>query len=92
MQTRPIARWVIPREVPLAGQDALSVRESEILTLIAGGLTSAAIGRRLSISSRTVEKHVENLHRKIGVNSSIAAIQYILTCRNGRTSERSMTT
>jgi DNA-binding NarL/FixJ family response regulator len=36
----------------------LSLREREVLKLMAGGLGNAAIGRRLRVSERTVEKHV----------------------------------
>jgi DNA-binding CsgD family transcriptional regulator len=36
----------------------LSPRERDVLALMAGGLGNAAIGRRLHVSERTVEKHV----------------------------------
>jgi two-component system, NarL family, response regulator NreC len=44
---------------------ALTVRESEILDLVGQGHTSNEIGRRLSISARTVEHHRASLMRKL---------------------------
>jgi DNA-binding CsgD family transcriptional regulator len=44
----------------------LSVRELEVLTLVAGGLTNLQIGRRLAISPKTVAKHVEHTLAKLG--------------------------
>ncbi|MCP1694780.1 DNA-binding CsgD family transcriptional regulator [Citrobacter farmeri] len=50
----------------------LSVRELDVLTLIAAGDTSASISSRLSLSLRTVEKHTENLLRKTSTASRTA--------------------
>jgi ATP/maltotriose-dependent transcriptional regulator MalT len=44
----------------------LTRREREILGLVAEGLTDRAIGSRLFISHRTVERHVSNLLAKLG--------------------------
>ena len=41
-------------------------REAEVLRLVAEGLTDRAIGGRLFISHRTVERHVSNLLAKLG--------------------------
>jgi DNA-binding CsgD family transcriptional regulator len=51
----------------------LSVRELEVLTLLAGGLTNAQIGRRLGISPKTVAKHVEHTLNKLGAASRTEA-------------------
>jgi two-component system response regulator NreC len=45
---------------------ALSVRETEVLTLIAEGYTNGEIASRLSLSVRTVESHRAHIHRKTG--------------------------
>ena len=58
-------------EAPITGEDAafalLSPREREVLALITEGLANAEIGRRLSISEKTVRNHISNLFDKLGV-------------------------
>jgi DNA-binding NarL/FixJ family response regulator len=53
----------------------LSSREEQVLRLLAEGLTDREIGDRLVISSRTVETHVGNLLRKLGVRNRAQAAQ-----------------
>jgi DNA-binding CsgD family transcriptional regulator len=43
----------------------LSARESDVLTLVAGGRTDRQIGAELFISHRTVERHVSNILAKL---------------------------
>ncbi|MFB1296691.1 response regulator [Mycobacterium sp. pW049] len=50
------------RDDPLG---ALSVREREVLTLMAEGLSNAGIGRRLWVTEGTVEKHVRSILTKL---------------------------
>jgi DNA-binding NarL/FixJ family response regulator len=57
------------------GEWDLSVREEQVLRLLAEGLTDREIGERLVISSRTVETHVGNLLRKLGVRNRAQAAQ-----------------
>jgi DNA-binding NarL/FixJ family response regulator len=47
----------------------LTDREFEVAELVTDGLTNHAIARRLSVAARTVETHVENIRRKLQVNS-----------------------
>ncbi|WP_329429431.1 helix-turn-helix transcriptional regulator [Streptosporangium sp. NBC_01495] len=51
----------------------LSVRESDVLRLVAGGRTSEGIARTLEISPRTVEKHLANIYAKLGVTNRTEA-------------------
>jgi DNA-binding CsgD family transcriptional regulator len=51
----------------------LSIRELEVLTLIAGGHTNVQIAHRLAIAPRTVAKHVEHLLAKLGAASRTEA-------------------
>lgn len=45
--------------------DSLSVREREVLALMAEGLTNMGIGQRLFLSSRTVETHIAAIFAKL---------------------------
>ncbi len=54
-------------------EEPLSTREMEVLRLLAQGLTNQQIAERLVISVRTVKKHVENIHGKLGVQNRTQA-------------------
>ena len=60
------------------GKKGLSKRESEVLRWVARGKTNGEIGTILSISSRTVSKHLENIYEKLGVESRTAAVVEML--------------
>lgn len=59
-------------------QDDLTPRELEVLTLIAEGLTNAEIADRLVISVKTVDRHRENLMRKLNLHHRIDLVKYAL--------------
>lgn len=54
----------------------LTSREMEVLEHVATGETNREIGARLSISERTVERHLTNIYRKLRVSSRAAATAY----------------
>ncbi len=51
----------------------LTIRELEVLRLVSQGKTNADIGLALSISEKTVEKHMDAIFRKLGVVSRVEA-------------------
>ncbi|HEX6445856.1 MAG TPA: LuxR C-terminal-related transcriptional regulator [Streptosporangiales bacterium] len=60
----------------------LSARERQVLALVAEGRTDRAIGHRLGVSVRTVQKHLEHAYAKLGVNDrTSAALRFV----SGRT-------
>lgn len=58
--------------------DHLTVREVEILRLVAEGQTDAQIADHLVISPRTVNAHLTSIYRKIQVSSRSAATRYAI--------------
>ncbi len=53
--------------------EGLSPRESEVLALVAEGLTNQMIASRLAISINTVKEHVSTLLEKLAVGNRAAA-------------------
>jgi DNA-binding NarL/FixJ family response regulator len=49
-------------------------REQQVLELLAAGLANRAVAARLGISTRTAQKHVENLFKKFNVHERGALI------------------
>jgi DNA-binding CsgD family transcriptional regulator len=56
----------------------LTARESEVIELIARGMTNREIAELLVVSVRTVERHITNLYAKIGVRGKAGATAYAL--------------
>jgi len=61
---------------PAPAPAGLSVREIEVLRLVAAGLGNAAIAERLFLSPRTVMAHVANIFAKINVTNRAAATRF----------------
>ena len=54
--------------------DGLTPRESEVLSLLAAGLSNQAIAEKLCISAETVKKRLYNTYQKLHVHSRTAAL------------------
>jgi DNA-binding CsgD family transcriptional regulator len=61
----------IYRRINTVGQ--LTTREAEVLRWVSAGKSDAQIGAILRISARTVQKHLQNIYDKLGVESRTAA-------------------
>ena len=59
-----------------AGNRGLTARELQVLRLIASGKTNKAIARELSLSGKTVDRHVSNIFAKTHVSSRAAATAF----------------
>jgi DNA-binding CsgD family transcriptional regulator/GAF domain-containing protein len=55
----------------------LTTREAEVLRWVAAGKSDAQIGAILRISPRTVQKHLQNIYDKLGVESRTAAVMRV---------------
>lgn len=56
----------------------LTARETEVLRWVAAGKSDAQIGAILRISARTVQKHLQNVYDKLGVENRTAAVNRAL--------------
>jgi DNA-binding NarL/FixJ family response regulator len=63
-------------DVPVEPPDGLTTRETEVLLLIADGLTNQEIARRLHVSTATVKTHINNLFAKTGLKDRAQAVRY----------------
>lgn len=54
----------------IQNQQSLTRRENTVLSELITGQTAGEIAHSLDISSRTVEKHLESIRKKLGVRSS----------------------
>ena len=56
----------------------LTDREVQILSLVAAGERTAAIGQRLGITENTVKSHLTNIYTKTGCRNRVQAARYYL--------------
>ena len=59
-----------------AARPLLSLRESEILSALARGLSSKQIAREMDVSVRTVETHRQSIKRKLSLDGQAELIKY----------------
>jgi len=64
-------------EIP--GVPRLTLREQQVVTLVAEGLSNKAIANRLGVSTRTVEGHVNHVFTKLAMESRTELVRYVLT-------------
>ena len=71
---------VAPARADASTDDAegLTTRETEVLALVAEGLTDAEVADRLVVSIRTVHAHLRSIYRKLDIHSRSAATRYAL--------------
>jgi two-component system NarL family response regulator len=64
------------KQAPLV--DDLTPRETEVLKLIAGGLSNKAIAEALTLSEKTVKNHINNIFSKLHVYDRSQAMLYAI--------------
>ncbi len=60
------------------GPAGLTAREVDVLRLVAQGLTDAQVAECLSLSPRTVGRHLASIYSKLGVSSRMAASRFVV--------------
>lgn len=54
--------------------EALTVRQVQVLSMVAKGMTNGAIGRRLGITEEAVKRHVKDIRTKLDAPDRAAAV------------------
>lgn len=65
----------------------LTLREGEVMRWLSCGKTDAEIAALLAISPRTVQKHLEHIYVKLGVETRTAAVMRSLTMCSGHSAQ-----
>jgi DNA-binding CsgD family transcriptional regulator len=60
------------------GEHPLTPRELEIARLVARGLTNPQVAARLSIKTRTVASHLDNIYARLKISSRAALTRYVI--------------
>lgn len=71
-----VARVDALRNKPPPPLHRLTPRELQVLRLVAAGKTNKSIASALSLSEKTVDRHLSNILAKLGVPSRVAATAY----------------
>ncbi|MBD1939190.1 MULTISPECIES: helix-turn-helix domain-containing protein [unclassified Microcoleus] len=57
---------------------SLSLRELQVVELVAAGLTNQEIAEQLEISKRTVDNHISNILTKTATHNRVALVRWAL--------------
>lgn len=71
-------RRLSAEDKPSQDAPALTPRETEVLRLVAKGLAYKQIARRLAISHRTVQNHVQNTLTKLHLHNRVELVRYAM--------------
>ncbi|MDO0937179.1 response regulator transcription factor [Streptomyces sp. DG2A-72] len=65
-----------PPAAPAVPPDGLTARETEVLELIAEGLSNPEIAKKLHVSTATIKTHVNNIFTKARIKDRAQAVRY----------------
>lgn len=69
---------VSPREQPARLIEPLTARETQVIELVADGLSNKAIAARLGVSDETVKFHLASVFGKLGASNRTDAVRQAL--------------
>ncbi len=75
---RKLVERLHARTLAHAAVVALTARESDVVYLLANGLSYSQIGDKLGVSLNTVGSHIKNAYRKLDVHSATAAVMRVV--------------
>ena len=67
-----------PSGIGVEAREGLTPRETEVLVMVARGLTDAEVAEQLFLSLRTVHAHLRSIYRKLDLHTRSAATRYAL--------------
>jgi len=75
---RKLVERLHARTLVHAAAAALTARESDVVCLLASGLSYSQIGDKLGVPPNTVGSHIQNAYRKLNVHSATAAVMRVV--------------
>lgn len=73
-----LARSALAAAARHGGPDGLTARETQVLGLVAEGVTTREISERLFISAKTADNHIQHIYTKLGVTNRAAATRWAM--------------
>jgi DNA-binding NarL/FixJ family response regulator len=63
------------------GENLLSMRERQIIPMVADGLTNKEMAQKLAISEHTIKNHLFRIYEKLGISSRVELVLYAVSDR-----------
>lgn len=76
--SRTLAQAYVTRAEPSAEAATLTARQTEVLCLVAKGLTSKEVARDLNLSIKTVETHRAQIMERLGIHDLAGLVRYAI--------------
>ena len=80
--SRAVQRFVRSDTIARSMSSVLTPREREVASLVAEGLASKTIAKRLAINEGTVKLHLHKVYRKLNVRGRVALMQFMRSAAN----------
>ena len=75
---RQVRKCPKPKPKNTTIEDNLTVRETEVLQLVAAGISNKEISAELKVTQQTIKSHLYNLYKKINARNRVQAVNWAL--------------